>query len=223
MSLERLLLPAGYTSVTFGHAEIVALPSLIPALQEALQEGTLYDYAAHHPASRPLYGRGVAYAAPLPNGGPDVVVRRSRHGGLLAPLTGERFLGNTRAPRELEVSLRLARRGVPTPEVLAYATYEAGPLMRRADVLTREVRGAADLAELLAGSPSPELKQHLLYATEELLTKLAQAGARHPDLNLKNILIAPDANDDIEAMVLDVDRVWFDGTGAAHVMEANLR
>ncbi|HJR62113.1 MAG TPA: lipopolysaccharide kinase InaA family protein [Gemmatimonadaceae bacterium] len=223
MSLERLLLPPGYTWVTLGDAEIVALPALVPSLQQALQEGTIYDWAAHHPASRTLFGRGVAYAVPLPDGGPTAVVRRSRHGGLLAPLTGDRFLAGTRAPRELEVSLRLARLGVPTPEVLAYATYAAGPLLRRADVLTREVPGGADLADLLGDAPSDELKRHLLDTIARLLVKLALVGARHPDLNLKNILIAPDENGETTAFALDVDRVWFDDSGPAHVMSANLR
>ncbi|HJU66498.1 MAG TPA: lipopolysaccharide kinase InaA family protein [Gemmatimonadaceae bacterium] len=223
MSLERLALPAGYTCVTLGEAEIVSLPALVPALQETLQEGTIYDWAAHHPDSRTLFGRGVAYAAPLPNGGPSVVVRRSRHGGLLAPITGDRFLGGTRASRELETSLKLARLGVPTPEVLAYATYVAGPMLRRADVVTREIPGASDLADLLVDGPSEELKRHLLDTISRLLVKLAMVGARHPDLNLKNILIASDENGETTAQVLDVDRVWFDDSGPPHVMAANLR
>src|SRR5919205_114439 len=100
-------------------------------------------------------GRGVAYAVALPDDATRVVVRRSRHGGVLAPITGERFLGPTRAPRELDVALRLARLGVPTPEVVAFATYPAGPLVRRADVLTREVEDAVDLASALADADGP--------------------------------------------------------------------
>ncbi|HUO53043.1 MAG TPA: lipopolysaccharide kinase InaA family protein, partial [Gemmatimonadaceae bacterium] len=52
---------------------------------------------------------------------------------------------------------------------------------------------------------------------------LAEAGARHPDLNLKNVLLATDANGRIEAWVIDVDRVWFDAPGAPEVAAANVR
>ena len=38
---------------------------------------------------------------------------------------------------------------------------------------------------------------------------LAAAGAHHPDLNLKNVLLAPDADGDDEGWVLDVDVVRF--------------
>ena len=49
--------------------------------------------------------------------------RRNRHGGLFAPLTGDLFLSPTRAPYELAASLNLLSVGVPTPAILAYATY----------------------------------------------------------------------------------------------------
>src|SRR5206468_7012947 len=119
----------------------------IPALRAALEGGTLYAYAAQHASARPLSGRGVAFAVPLPNG-ERVVVRHNRHGGLLAPLTGDRFVAPTRAPYELAVSLRLTKHGVPTPEIVAYAVYRAGPLpfLRRSDVASREVRDSSDLA-----------------------------------------------------------------------------
>ena len=56
-----------------------------------------------------------------------MVVRRSRHGGLLAPLTGDTFFWGT-VRRTSWKCRSAARRGVPTPEVVAYATYPAPPL-----------------------------------------------------------------------------------------------
>lgn len=220
---ERPATPPGYTRVIRRGIEAVALASVARVIEQLLAEGTLYQYAEHHPEARMLVGRGIVYAVPLPDGGPSVVVRHARHGGLLAPLTGDRFLGRTRAPRELDVALRLARVGVPTPEIVAYAIYPAGVSTYRADVVTREVHDARDLASALADDPAPALKRDLLAATAKLLARLAAAGARHPDLNLKNVLIARDANGDPEAWVLDVDRVWFDVPGAPRVNEANLR
>jgi hypothetical protein len=213
--------PPGYERLRRPGVDAIARATIAGAVGEALSAGSLYDYAAHHPEARPLRGRGVAYAVPLPDGATRVVVRRSRHGGWLAPLTGEIFLSPTRAPHELEVSLRLARDGVPTPEVVAYSTYEVAPLLRRADVATREVSGAADMAQTLQRESGPAAVRDIVRAVARLLARMASAGVRHPDLNVRNVLISRDENGNREAWLLDVDRVWFDTPRHPRVMEAN--
>lgn len=205
------------------HVVAVGLSTLATPLVEALREGSFYEYGAHHPLARPLAGRGVAYAVPLPDATTRVVVRRSRHGGLLAPITGEHFLGRTRAPRELATALRLARLGVPTPELVAYATYPSSVLTSRADVVTREIANSADLAAAIAAVQSEAEKRTILTAVARLIASLTAAGARHPDLNIKNILITSDENGECQALVLDVDRIWFDAPGAGRVTARNLQ
>jgi 3-deoxy-D-manno-octulosonic acid kinase len=206
--------PPGYQRfLTTGGAEVVARTADARAVRETLAGSTLYEWAERQPGARALYGRGTSYAVALPATGPDapgarVVVRHARHGGLLAPLTGDRFLGSTRAPRELDAALRLAAAGVPTPEVVAYVLYPAGTLMRRADVATREIEGR-DLATVLEGGPSDGEQEAALAATAGLLGALARAGARHSDLNIKNVLLAPNGNGGLLAWVLDVDVVRF--------------
>jgi len=64
-------------------------------------------------------------------------------------------------------------------------------------------------------------KEGLLQAVGSLLARLTQAGARHPDLNVKNILIVAGENEAREAWLLDVDRVWFDEPGDRRVAMAN--
>jgi hypothetical protein len=214
--------PPGYERLRRPGIDAVARATLADAVGEALSAGSLYQYAAHHPEARAMRGRALAYAVPLPDGATRVVVRRSRHGGLLAPLTGEIFFGGTRAPHELEVSLRLTREGIPTPEVIAYSTYEVAPLLRRADVATREVTGAADLATTLESDRDPAAVRDAVRGVARLLARMASAGVRHPDLNVRNVLIARDANGDREAWLLDVDRVWFDIPRHPRVREANL-
>ncbi|HUF30834.1 MAG TPA: lipopolysaccharide kinase InaA family protein, partial [Gemmatimonadaceae bacterium] len=205
-----------------GDTELVALRGAADSVREALRDGTLYDFAAHAPGARPMRGRGTVFAASLPGGGPPVVVRRSRHGGLLAGLTGERFLGPTRAPRELRTALRLERAGVSTPEVIAYATYPAGSAFRRADIATREIEGGRDLGQVLSGTvPGPERTGSWI-AVGRLLASLSAAGARHPDLNAANVLLATGESGETEAWLLDVDRVWFDRPDEPRVMEANV-
>jgi hypothetical protein len=141
---------------------------------------------------------------------------------MLAPVTGDRFLPPTRAPRELDTALRLATAGVPTPEIIAYATYPAGGPFRRSDVATREVVGGRDLADVLAVGKRQADITAVLDATARLLRALERAGARHPDLNIANVLIVDDGPDGCHALVLDVDRVTFGRSNDRRIGEANV-
>ena len=142
---------------------------------------------------------------------------------MLASLTGDRFLPPTRAPRELAAALRLQREQVPTPEILAYAVYHAGPLFRRSDVVTREVRNGLDLAQMMTEAGDGD-RRVALEAAAELIGLLSAAGARHHDLNLKNILVAREGAraGRLLAFVLDVDRVEFGRGGDSRITELNL-
>lgn len=199
--------PSGYERGQVGGAEIVALSDLLPSVMTVVRERTLYAYAAAQPAARILQGRGPVYVVPFTEGGPVVVVRHSRHGGLLAPITRDRFLGRTRAPVELAISLRLAALGIPTPTVVAYAVYPAGPGCSRSDVATRLIEHAADLGAVLGGADRSIPRGEAIRATAALLVAMARSGVRHPDLNLKNILVASTESDGVRAWLLDVDRV----------------
>lgn len=214
--------PAGYERVLREGTELVARRDIVDSLRSALATGTLYDYAARHPDARALTGRTIAYAAPLVNG-ERVVIRHNQHGGLLARYTRDRFLWPTRAPHELRVALRLAQEEVATPEVLGYAAYPAGPLLRRSDVVTREIADANDLATEIALVSDGAERSAVFAATIELIRALVRAGAVHHDLNLKNVLIARLTATRPTAFVLDVDRVEFRTPGAAEVAAANLR
>jgi 3-deoxy-D-manno-octulosonic acid kinase len=200
------VLPDGYIALSARSAQGVGLMSLRVPLELALGSGSFYAYAKQMPDARTLAGRGVAYAVMLPGDAARVVVRRSRHGGLFAALTGDRFTAPTRAPYELDTALRLTELGVRTPEVIAFATYPAG-VLRRADVVTREIPGSADLAAVLAEPMSEDRRRAVLAAV---------------DLNIKNILVQRSATGEMVAYVLDVDRIWFDRPGSARVTERNI-
>jgi 3-deoxy-D-manno-octulosonic acid kinase len=167
-----------------------------------------------------MQGRATAWATTLPNG-VEAAVRHSQHGGLLARLTGDWFLAPTRAPRELAAALRLANAGVPTPDVLAYAVYPAfGPFVR-ADVATRLLHGRA-LPDAWVAATTDGARWALVEALAGLLGALRQAGALHPDLNVRNVFIV-DAVSGPAAAVLDVDRVVFGAPGSAGLAEQNLQ
>ena len=216
--------PEGYDRGHVRGTTLVARRAHFEAVRTALKSGTLYDYAAQHEEARSLSGRGIAYAVPLPNG-ERVVVRHNRHGGLFAPLTGDRFLPPTRAPYELATSLRLTAYGVATPEIVAYAVYRAGPLLRRSDVASREVRDSSDLATILTTGDAGE-RRAALGASAALIGLLSACGARHHDLNVKNVLLSraptPGGAIQLTAHVLDVDRVEFGRPGDSRITEGNL-
>ena len=89
--LARSGTPPGYVHyLTMRGADVVALAPLARAVREALAFGTLYEFAERQHAAlahgaRRLQGRAPVYAVTLPDGATRVVVRHSRHGGLLAP------------------------------------------------------------------------------------------------------------------------------------------
>ena len=212
--------PAGFVSFRVASTRVVCVEHLADAAREILNSGSLYDYARAHTAARPLAGRGVAYAVPVPGRADCVVVRHNRHGGLLAPLTRDVFRWPSRAPLELETSLRLANAGVGTPTFGGYALYPAAPGFCRADVMTFEVPSSRDLSAAIM-SPDAACRAAALRATAHLIRSLAAAGARHHDLNVKNVLLRNRPDGQLDALVLDVDRVTF-STDRAAALEANL-
>jgi hypothetical protein len=214
--------PNGYRRFLVLGAEVVGRAELLDALRAALGAGSFYAYAAKHPQARSLAGRGTAYAVPLDRTDTRIVVRHNRHGGLLAPLTGDRFLVPTRAPYELDVSLRLTTLGIDTPPVLGYAIYQAGGILRRSDVITREIPNSRDLADVLVHADGGS-RRVALDTAARLVGRASAVGVRHHDLNAKNILLADEPErEEPRAYLLDVDRVTFHAPGDIGVLERNL-
>lgn len=200
--------PHGYVRFAVGRSLVVCSSHVAGPMREALRGGTLFHYARSHPRARALAGRGIAYAAPLPREIEEVVVRHNRHGGMLARFTGDLFRSPSRAPLELEMSERLRSAGIRTPAVLGYVLYPVAAGFCRSDVMTREVTGSFDLSvAIMSGDAS--LRASAASATAGLVSALSAAGARHHDLNVKNVLLRPSADDALDAFVLDVDRVEF--------------
>lgn len=202
--------PSGYTDKLIRDAKIVSHGSTMQYFDAMLMEHrTLFQWASSHPEARTMQGRKVAYAVPLPGVDVSVVVRHSYHGGMLSPLTRDVFL-RPRAPDELRISWTLRHVGIPTPRVLGYALYPTlHGRMWRADIVTREVSESADLAQVLSSDDSPFDHAKSIEATVTLLRRLARTWAYHPDLNVKNVLIAADTDGEPMAYVLDVDTLRF--------------
>ncbi len=184
--------PPGYSEIGVGDARALVRDGMADFVERAIRSaGSLYDHAAAHPDAEAIQGRGTLYFIPGP--GPERwVVRHLGHGGLLAPLTGDRFLrlGVPRPYNEVYISCLLRRRGIPTPEVFAAVVYPAGPLFYRGDVGRDEVPDARDLADSLFTDDLDEPDRvAALTAAARLLRWLHHEGVVHPDLNLRNVLL----------------------------------
>lgn len=215
--------PAGWQETRVGDVVLVAHGSVIGEVAPLLErEGSLHDWAMRAPGAEPMQGRHVAWATTLPASGIAVVVRHSAHGGLLAPITSDRFV-QPRAGDELRLSWTLRQVGIPTPRVLAFALHPAlGRLLWRADVMTQRIPEARDLAAVLRDGDGGPAFEAVLEATELLLTRMRTSLAHHPDLNVKNILIAPGEGGAPVAWVLDVDTVRFAEANAGTLNRARL-
>ncbi len=202
--------PAGYLEKLIRDARVVSHGSTMQYFDEMLmQHRTLFQWASSHPDARTMQGRRIAYAVPLPGADATVVVRHSNHGGMLSSVTRDVFR-TPRAADELRISWTLRHVGIPTPRVLGYARYPTmhGTLWR-ADVVTREITDGVDLAKVLSSEAGMYDHATSIEATVTLLRRLARTWAFHPDLNVKNVLIAPDDEGEAMAYVLDVDTLRF--------------
>lgn len=211
----------GYAKVSVKGARGLVIDPCLPAVRSILENETLYEHARRQPDARSFTGRAPVYAADLGDGCGAVVVRHSMRGGLLGKTGSDLFLPPTRGLRELVNSLQLRLSGVATPEVVAIVSYRAGPLLRRGDVATREMSDSHDLTVVLRRMPPGDDRDSCLRAAGRLLSSLARAGAHHPDLNARNILITWDEGQGARAHVLDVDRIRFHVPGDPMVAGAN--
>lgn len=211
----------GYEHVGVGGANMLVASALAPIAREILEHETLYSYAAKDPDALVFQGRAPVYAISLPPLSGRVAVRHVMRGGIIGKVLHDRFFPPTRVARELTAAFRLRLGGVPTPEVLAVGTYPAGGIFRRADVVTRFIEGGADLSAVFGDVRNDPQRQAILDAVGRLLSRLTAAGAQHPDLNLKNVLITAGEAGYV-AHILDVDRVHFHVPGDPLVARANI-
>lgn len=197
---------AGYVRRELSGVELVAHNEIVEALAVVVTRfGTLYDWARSVTQPLVLRGRAPVYVAQVPGSpGTMLVVRHAWHGGLFAPFTRDLFVRPTRAPNELRISGALRSHNIGTPELLAYALYDASPGVVRFDVASRYIPDSYDFAVVLAGLSPIISRLEAFAAIETLLRKLAQHGFTHPDLNVKNVLLSQ-RNHLAVASVLDVD------------------
>jgi 3-deoxy-D-manno-octulosonic acid kinase len=157
-----------------------------------------------------LHGRGPVHLVEGTGDGERWAVRHFHRGGLLAPLTGDRYLRSWALPRpfaELAAGEVCLQRGVPTPLGVAAAMYGRGPVYR-GDLITRYIPGSMTLARFLLPGEGGRGDRRLeaLELAGSLVRLLAERGIGHADLNVKNLLLVA-GEGGLEGYVLDLDRV----------------
>lgn len=149
-------------------------------------------------------GRGAAWF--IACGERHWVLRHSRRGGLLAPLTGDRYvwLGESRVRSFAEWRLlhALAGRGLPVPKPVA-ACYRRSGLVYRCDLITERIRHTRPLSEALADRALP---QETWTEVGAVIARLHRAGADHADLNAHNVLCGFGVANAGSISVIDFDR-----------------
>ena len=221
MNASAVVAPDGYERLMIGDALVVVRVAAAAGFRAALLAApTVHEWAAAVPGAEPFQGRATAWGVRLPGGAIDVVVRHGRRGGLLAAVRGDRFVWPGRAPWELAASLRLQDAGVRTPDVVGFALYPAGPGFCRCDVATRRLPAGAEFPIAWAEADEKS-RDELIVAVGTLLRDLRSAGARHADLNAKNLHLGREGGR-WHAWVLDVDRVRFGAPDDVDIGAQNL-
>jgi 3-deoxy-D-manno-octulosonic acid kinase len=167
-----------------------------------LEPGGLERWLAAAPSAGA--GRTETALVALPDDGPRVVVRRLRHGGLLGPLLGPRYLDADRSHRELEATARLRAAGAPVPEPVLALALRSGPCWRHALVTVYE-EGAVDALAFLGSAPDEARVLRAAAAFGAAVRRFHDAGGRHADLHVKNLLLR-ETRAGAEALVIDLDR-----------------
>lgn len=135
-------------------------------------------------------------------GGHALVCRPYRRGGWLAGLLGDRYASPRRARDELLVLAELQRRGVAVVGPVAAVARRSG-LCWRLRLCTERLAGARTSSQFLAEHAA--LRRRTAAAIARTVRAAFDAGLRHPDLHLDNVLCV-EAAGDVRAVLVDLDR-----------------
>ncbi|MEE8580865.1 MAG: lipopolysaccharide kinase InaA family protein [Myxococcota bacterium] len=150
-------------------------------------------------------GRTHTALLPLEGCERQLLLRPLRHGGLLRGLLGPRLFGLGRPIAELQVNAHLRARGAPVPCPVLVLGRRIGPFWEAA-VGTVHEQGSVDAARFLRRDPSRRRILRAAQATGRAIRQIHDAGVRHPDLHVGNLLLR-EGDGEIEALVVDLDGV----------------
>ncbi|MBI4834252.1 MAG: hypothetical protein HY811_05485 [Planctomycetes bacterium] len=162
-----------------------------------------------------------------------------RGGTLTGPLLKSSYWGTKRAIRELFINNLAFNKGLAVPEMLGIilkrprsTSFREHPIdspdkigvtagmghrmgFFKAFVIMKEISGAIELPEYIESIKTRDKKElslrkaTLFKSVLESLLKFHNAGFSHPDLNMKNLLIATDEKGGLKTWIIDLDRVTY--------------
>lgn len=150
-------------------------------------------------------GRTATAVVPLPGHPVRLHLRAVRHGGWLGGLLGGALASTARPEAELRATAELLVRSAPVPQpVLAAGWRVAGPLWAGC-LGTLHVEDSRNGIELLDSRASLPERLNFAEAAANAIRDFHDAGGRHPDLHLGNLLrCGPSAKSRV--LVIDLDR-----------------
>lgn len=149
-------------------------------------------------------GRVPCRVTTLPRGA-RIVIRRYRRGGVMRWVNRTHYFGGNRAFDELRATERARAGGVRAPVVVAAIERPGRLAGYRAWLATELVPHAQDLAAWLHHSGADEVRRRAVLAEAGRQMGLMHAACvAHPDVNLRNLLVAGDLG--AEVYLIDFDR-----------------
>jgi 3-deoxy-D-manno-octulosonic acid kinase len=150
-------------------------------------------------------GRGRNVVVSLPGRSERLHVRSFRHGGWLARPLGGRLAGTGRPLAELAANARLHAAGAPVPRPVLVAGERRAPGIWHAAVGTVHVEASRNAGDVLAAGPEGPRLLSLARAAGESLRRFHDAGGRHADLHVGNLLVRP-LGELPRVCIVDLDR-----------------
>jgi len=149
------------------------------------------------------HGRQATAAIALPGRSERIHLRPVRHGGVFGPLWGDRLMGLGRPIRELRTTETLRQRGAPVPQAILAAGWRAAPLWT-AVLGTLHVERSLDGLAWLERDPEAGRIVACAAAAGRAVRAFHDAGGRHADLHIKNLLVRTGESEGV--LVIDLDR-----------------
>ena len=174
------------------------------ASPEALVDGFLRAEAL------PGTGRGAIKI--LKVNGQALVCRKYLHGGIFRKITVDAYLTARRAVREMDILRLLKQQGVNVVRPLCAMATCTLPF-KRLFLITLFEEGARDLVESARKAGRTE-RLRLARALAHLVWSMLSQGVYHPDLHLRNVLVAGDG----ALVLLDFDKAKVRPIGPKEVL-----
>ncbi len=178
----------------------------VPDIQEELTEiyrknRWVYEAFASLPSVEMIQGRRPLVCGNL--GTREIIVKRLHHGGILAPVTRDRFWGISRLTGALESEDYLNGHAIRTA-VTEFVSWRRVRGFIRCETGIRRLENGGDASKIFFPATGRQSADWKAWAVRlgEVVKRLHEVDFIHPDLNLMNFYFTHDEN----IVILDLDK-----------------